>query len=597
MILPDAPARIPSSPEAVSIHGIAWLARILAAIVICMAWLPSQGWAQQQKAEDVQPGEQVFQVVSRTSKVKLVHLDTRILELDKRIRVVEGFDPTKLAVTSLSPHRVRLQAEGPGVTTVKLIDEFDKVYTVEVFIEPDTRELQAYLERLFPGSAIEVVGMRDAVVLRGWVTEPTQIPQIIDVAEEFSPTVHPQLQVGGVSQVQLHVKVMEVQRTKLRELGFNFVMLGEQYFVSNSVGSLAPLSEVIMPFGGPPSVTVDPSSLRNPQMQFGITGNSNIFQGFLEALQTEGLAKVLAEPVLVTTSGRPASMLSGGEFPVPVPQGLGTVGIQWKEFGVRLEAVPIVLGNGRLRLDVSPEVSERDFANAQMIGGELVTGVFLRRVNTQVEMRFGETLMIGGLISSRRTATVQKVPFLGELPWIGAAFSRKRFDFGETELVILVTPQMASPMMPHQVPPGGPGLQTTDPVDRELYFDGLLEVPAYGPECPDCEPVPGMILPEPMLPQDSSPSGEAPSLPPPSLGADRSKSKTGILQTAGTRMWKRNDSGEIQPAEHQTTASKHHIQSPRAIASPPSPPETPNPSPKPVGTSAEKRPLPGLIEP
>jgi pilus assembly protein CpaC len=576
--------------------------RVLTVIAIGIFFLSSQAWTQQKGTEVAQPGEQVFQVVSRTSKVKLVHLDTRILELEKRIRVVEGFDPAKLSVTSLSPHRVRLQAEGPGVTTVKLIDEFDKVYTVEVFIEPDTRELQAYLERLFPGSAIEVVGMRDAVVLRGWVTEPTQIPQIIDVAEEFYPTVHPQLQVGGVSQVQLHVKVMEVQRTKLRELGVNFAMLGEQYFVSNSVGSLVPLSEVTLPFGGPPSIVANQSALRNAQMQFGITGNSHIFQGMLEAMQTEGLAKVLAEPVLVTTSGRPASMLSGGEFPVPVPQGLGTVGIQWKEFGVRMEAVPIVLGNGRLRLDISPEVSERDFANAQFIGGELVTGVFLRRVNTQVEMRFGETLMIGGLISSRRTATVQKVPFLGELPWIGAAFSRKRYDFGETELVILVTPQMASPMAPHQVPPGGPGLQTTDPVDRELYFDGLLEVPALGPECPDCEPVPvpGMILPEPAsFPHESRGAEDAPPLPPPSLESANRKSTpgTGILQTAGRRLWNREAIGDVQPAEHQEPDARGSIKSPRVIQSSPSPRSDRDTSPKQDRPPAEERSLPGLIEP
>ena len=109
-------------------------------------------------------------------------------------------------------------------------------------------------------------------------------------------------------------------------------------------------------------------------------------------------------------------------FPVLVPQSLGTVSIEWREFGVRMEAVPVVLGNGRLRLDVAPEVSERDFSNAVTIEGMVVPGITTRRVNTQVEMRFGETLMIGGLISTRKTGEANKIPFLGELPLVGAAF-------------------------------------------------------------------------------------------------------------------------------------------------------------------------------
>lgn len=450
--------------------------------------------------DDVQPGEQIFQVLAKTSKINLMHLDTRVLELANRIRVVDGFDADKISVKGLSPYRIRVHAENTGVTTIKLTDEQDRVYTIEVFVEPDTRELQAYLQRLFPGSAIEVVGIRDGVVLRGWVTEPAQIPEIMSVAEQFYEIVHPQLTVAGPSQVQLHVKVMEVQRSKLRELGFNFLMTGQQYYLQNGIAGIAPLTSLspagFLPFGGPPHPVVATSALPNSEMQFAITGNSNIFQGFIHALQTESLAKILAEPILVTTSGRPATVHSGGEFPVLVPQSFGNLSIQWREFGVRLEAVPIVLGEGRLRLDLAPEVSERDFSNSVTVNGLVVPGITSRSVNTQVEMRFGETLMIGGLISSRNQGTTQKIPFLGELPWIGAAFSRKSYTVGETELVILVTPQMVSPMSPHQVPPGGPGSGTAVPVDRELYLDGNLEVPAYGPDCPGCQPTAsGLVVP------------------------------------------------------------------------------------------------------
>lgn len=451
------------------------------ALCACMM-LPMTAYAQTRGrgGDEVKPGEEILQVVSLKSNLKMITLDSRVLELANRIQMVDGFNERVLSAEALSPYRVRIFAEGAGVTSLKLIDEHEKVHVVEVFVEPDTRELKAYLERLFPGTSIEVVGLRDGVVLRGWVTEPTHIPQIIDVAEQFYPTVQNQLNVGGVSQIQMHVKVMEVQRSKIRELGFNFLSLGQQYALANTIGAVAPLAGFDAPFGGPPAVT---TNVGDSEISFAITGNSNLFTGFLKALQQESLAKVLAEPVLVTTSGRPASMLAGGEFPVLVPQGVGATTIQWREFGVRMEAVPIVLGNGRLRLDVAPEVSQRDFTTTAVVDGLVIPGISVRRVNTQVEMRFGETLMIGGLISTQRTGTTQKVPFLGELPWIGAAFSRKIYNDSENELLILLTPYMASAMGPHEVPPGGPGTFTDQPTAKELYIDGLLEVPLYAPEC------------------------------------------------------------------------------------------------------------------
>ena len=159
-----------------------------------------------------------------------------------------------------------------------------------------------------------------------------------------------------------------------------------------------------------------------------------------------------------------------------------------------MEAVPIVLGNGRVQLDIAPEVSERDFANSVEVNGFVVPGITTRRVNTQVEMRFGDTLMLGGLISTRQIGNATKIPFLGELPLIGAAFSTKDYQDAETELVILVTPHMAEAMAPCQVPPFGPGQLTDQPTDHELYLDGMLELPNYGPECPDCEIAPGCTV-------------------------------------------------------------------------------------------------------
>ncbi len=443
-------------------------------------------------AVPVQPGETVLQITTPSSKLKLRTLDTRVLELANRIKVVDGFDPDCVDIQPLSPHRVRLQAQQVGVTTVKLVDEFDNFHILEVFVEPDVRELQAYLQRLFPGSAIEVVGVRGGVVLRGWLTMPSQLPEVVAVAEQFFEVVQPQLTVAGPNQVQFVIKVIEVQRSKIRELGFNFLLAGKNYYVHNGVGGISPFAgaqTTVLPnattLGSAAAKAIDVSG---STMQFAVTGNNTFFQGFLEALVTENLAKVLAEPVVTTVSGRPATIHSGGRFPVPSAAGLGSTQIDWEDYGVKLEALPIILGEGRLRLDVFPEVSERDYTNSVVANGQVIPSVLTRSVNTQVEMRFGETLMIGGLISTRTGTVVQKVPFLGELPWIGMAFSRKRQEVGETELVILLTPQMVAPMAAHQVPTRYPGSSSTNPNDRELYIDGNLEVPNFGPECPngDC---------------------------------------------------------------------------------------------------------------
>jgi pilus assembly protein CpaC len=275
---------------------------------------------------------------------------------------------------------------------------------------------------------------------------------------------------------------MEVQRSKIRQLGFNFLYAGQDSFLVSTPGQLVRLATLPLA-GGAGGSAFTPATLANAQIAGGIVSNNSLFQGFLEALKQESLLKILAEPTLNTSNGRPANLLAGGEFPILVPQSLGTTTIEYREFGVRLEAVPTILGGGRVRLELAPEVSERDFANAVVVAGQTVPGLSTRRVNTQVEMKFGETFMLAGLLSLRRTASTNKVPFLGELPWIGGAFRRVRYDESETELVILVTPEIAGPMCPEQVPPGGPGTFTDIPTDRELYRDGMIEVPSYGNRC------------------------------------------------------------------------------------------------------------------
>lgn len=412
----------------------------------------------------------------------MVEKFSKVLETKRPIVRVNGFDPIVLSVTALAPNRINISGLLQGVTSFVITDDANTNYTVEVFVKGDARTLQTIIDRKFPNCSIEAFKVQEAVALRGWVTNPEHITQITEIAEQFYPKVLNQMKVGGVQQVLLKVKVMEAQRSLIRELGMNFTYLSRNGYVNSAPGALNTLGEVVY---SPPSFT---SISRDLTGSFGIVGNNSIFNAYISALHDEALLKILAEPEMVATNGRPATMLSGGEFPIIVPQSLGTVSIQWREFGVRLEAVPFVLGGGALRLDLQPEVSERDFANAVTVGGTTVPGLTVRRVNTQVEMKFGQTLMLAGLISKRQSATTHKIPVLGELPYVGAAFSRKHNEDSETEVVITVTPELVAPLEEGQVPPGGPGQFTDSPTDRELMGYGLIEVPKYGERCATCPP-------------------------------------------------------------------------------------------------------------
>ncbi len=490
-------------------------------------------------AEELPQNSLIFVVSSKTSNLTLIEKASRVIQLGARIRTVDGFDPTVVKVTTINnnPRQIRVQAVAPGVTSLVLVDEAGASYTLEIFVSGDVKQLEATIRKAFPDASVQAIKVKDSVLLLGWVNQPDQLTTIVEIAEQFHPKVLNYLRVSGIQQVSLQVKIMEVQREVIRTMGFNFLQQRANSFMASTPGAIAPLAAGATTAGvaGASTASLENplttslgsvmSSAVNPALAtatFGLVNNDNVFQGFLEALKQESLLKTLAEPNLITVNGRPANFLSGGEFPITVPQGLGTISIQFKPFGVKLEFVPIVLGNGRLRMEVMPEVSEKDFTQKVVVGSTTVPGLITRRVNTQVEMNFGQTLIIAGLINNRVQATTSKVPFLGELPWIGAAFRTVSYDESETELLVMVTPEFVAPLENDQVPPGGPGLGTVSPNDRELYGHGVLEVKRFAP---DPEPLmdnvgdtpnglapPNMYMPADIVP--APPVEPAPTQPP-----------------------------------------------------------------------------------
>ena len=464
-------------------------AAVFVGAVLSQEPFATRGFAQEAPPHSA-PGQSV-RILTPTTTVEVIERTAKVIEFKEWLTRVDSFDPKVIGVTALDKNVLRIQGIDQGVTTMIVTDKSGQTHTIEVFVTGDARLLQSVLKRAFPNSAIEATMLRaNAVLLRGWVTDAQQIASIIELARLYSPDVINQLKVGGPQEVQLKVKIIEVQRSKLRSFGFNFAVASSSFALASTPGPLAGLSALTAPIGGPPTAPIGLGATSST-LAGGVTGKHFGFEGFLQALKEEGLLKIQAEPVLVTRSGEAAQLLNGGEFPIPVPGGLGTVTIEWREFGVILKALPIVISPTRLRQTVDAEVSEKDVANGTTLGGTFVPGLTRRNVKSTVEMDFGQTLVLGGLISTRITGTTSKTAFLGELPLVGAAFSKKRFDHSEVELIVMITPDYVSALTQDQMPPLGPGMTTTFPTDRELYGHGLLEVPRSGPECPDgaaCDP-------------------------------------------------------------------------------------------------------------
>ena len=452
---------------------------IVAALIsfACLFTCSPQGLGQ---SEGTSP---MYTIREGRNDVSLFERFSTFIQHSAKIKKVMDFDEEVLTVQVVegNPYQFRIYALKSGVTSITIIDENGANYSIEVLIRGDVRHLESFIRRLYPNDSIAVEEISDtAVRLDGWVSKPENISEIQAIAEQFYPDVLNHMKTGGVQQVLLKCTVLEVQRSKFRELGMNFKLVRPDSFLTSTPGPITPIASF---GGGVPTL----GGFGETSISYGFTRPNSVFQGFVQAMLSEGLLKSQATPMIVTHNGRPANFLSGGETPIPISAGLGATGIQFKEFGIQMNAVPYILGNGRVRLEVETIVRDRDFSNSVIVAGTATTGFKTNSANTQVEMNFGEALVIAGMVSRRENASSQKLPFLGELPYIGAAFSRKNYTEAETELIILVTPEFVAPMPAGQLPSVGPGMFTDTPVDRELFGHGHLEVPKIGEACDHCQ--------------------------------------------------------------------------------------------------------------
>lgn len=433
------------------------------ALVCCVAPALGQGTSGQPITFKVQAANERMEMTVNTS---------RILKLDQKIPRFVVNNPDMLKVLPLSATELQVAAQKPGVTQINMWTESGDIFSVDLIVYGDARELAMLLEQEFPQSSLKVRPLANSVVISGYVDRPDHVSRIIRMAEDYYPKVINNISVGGVQQVLLHCKVMEVSRTKLRAMGFDFQAIGSggDFLVSSISGLIS--AAAVNTIGGGNSANI----------QFGVVGSESFF-GFLEAMRNYNLAKIISEPTLVTVSGRPAYFEVGGEIPYEIPQSLGTTTIEFKSFGTRLDFVPIVLGNGAIRLEVRPRVSQLDESIGIPVGNRVVPGFKKRELDTGVELRAGQTLALAGLLEHRVEAENKGIPFLADLPWVGAGFRRVEEDVNEIELLILVTPELVDGMDPNEVPPCGPGMSSVSPCDIDLYFRGHLEVPRCDGPC------------------------------------------------------------------------------------------------------------------
>ncbi len=402
-------------------------------------------------------GRQSIQMVVNTSR------EITASEVFKRVRIQ---NPNVLSALPLEGgNRLQISAIATGVTQVDLLGADDSVHTIEIMVLGDVRELEAILRQQFPDANLQVVPVQQGCIVSGFVNSDEHVTQVISIAELYFPTVINKVSVTGIHTIQLETQIMEVSRTKLRELGVDWAFSNGDDFVSQSVSGLIRTTGAAVTQTG------------SETFSYGVVENGTSFFSAIRALRRNNLVKVLASPTLTAVDGRPASFNAGGEIPIIVPAGLGQVAIQFREFGTRLDYVAKVRGGGRIWLEVRPYVSEIDPSRSVSINGISVPGLRSRYLETGVELGAGQTLALAGLLQVKSETINVGLPVLADMPYLGALFRTTREEQNEIELLITVTPNFAGPMDPHEVPQYAPGTSTQSPSDKELYMRGYVETP------------------------------------------------------------------------------------------------------------------------
>jgi pilus assembly protein CpaC len=454
---------------------------------------------------EIMPNPQMIRVMGKrpgTTDLSITTADGQTYSLEVRVvydfellraRLVQAFPDARLRFGQLKDHViVEGQARSPQ-QVAQILSTIDAYLTSFTTAQISGAERTTTFQTNPPPVADDRQAPRPAPADQAAPNQPSPAPaggypQAVDVAPAgpggppqvvVQPQIINLIQIPGMQQVLLKVKIAELNRTALRQVGadlFGFNPNTGNFFGTNISGATA-AALATLGIGGIGGGTAAP--LTPATTAFGVFPSGD-FAILLRILRRNSLLNILAEPNLMAMSGHRASFLAGGQFPVPVPQGAGgvtnNVTIQFKDFGVQLDFVPYVMDDDRIRLSVTPEVSSIDptLSTTLVNGGTPVPGLTTRRATTTVELRQFQTLAIAGLLQVTIDAQTQRIPGLGDLPYIGPLFSNTTHSRAEKELVVLVTPELVQPLECDEVPPL-PGSTVQDPNNLEFYLMNRIE--------------------------------------------------------------------------------------------------------------------------
>jgi pilus assembly protein CpaC len=383
------------------------------AIFLLLIMVPMGTWAVSSMAQETM----------EVKKLNLVSGKSTILMSTLPVKRISIADPKIADFLLLSPREIYLTGKTAGTTNLTLWknNKVTEIYDIEVAY--DLSRLKQQVHEVLPEEKdLQIIGTNDSITLSGRMLNTANLSKVTALARSYAPKdkINNLIEVGGVHQVMLEVRVAEMSRSTTKKLGINFSWVNGDDFGVSLLGGLSTFAPGVGP---------------------GI--------------------------------GSSAVILVGGEFPVPVPQGLGTVGITYKTFGVALVFTPTVLSEDVISIQVRPEVSKLDFSTAVQFSGFVVPGISSRRASTVVELADGQSFAIAGLLQDDIKEVISKFPLLGDIPILGVLFQSKEFEKNETELIIIVTPHLVKPLnMAKQTLPTDFYIE---PSDAEFYLEGRLE--------------------------------------------------------------------------------------------------------------------------
>jgi pilus assembly protein CpaC len=412
-----------------------------------------------------------------TTQVPLSVGEGQMINLPRSISSVWTSNPEVADVYVSSARQINLFGKKAGeATVIATASDGSVVYGVKVRVNQNLSSIDEILHQAIPDSDIHVINVGQVAVINGTVASPDDAAQAQELVRAMlNPGTKPgdalmivpinRLKTATPLQVTLKVRIAEINRSVLKQMGVNLMSSdsssGFKFGIGQNLGSSTDTGPGSSPFGIVKSILGGTS--------FGAAGKllGLDLAGALDIAANDGLVSMLAEPNLTALSGETASFLAGGEFPIPVSQSLGAVTIEYKQYGVGLAFTPVVLGDGRISMRVRPEVSQLSDAGSVSFNGYKVPALTTRRAETTVELGSGQSFMIAGLLQNSSNNSIDKAPFLGDIPVLGALFRSTRFQKQETELVVIVTPYLVRPVSIQMALPTN-GYRVPDDIQRDF---------------------------------------------------------------------------------------------------------------------------------